>query len=83
MKYQKKTNSLKKKFYSENHLEHLLILEFKTGKVINIFSFNGYWLRLNLVIGSMNVSLPYGLVVRITGFHPVGPGSIPGMGITF
>jgi hypothetical protein len=27
--------------------------------------------------------LPYGLVVRITGFHPVGPGSIPGMGIVF
>jgi hypothetical protein len=27
--------------------------------------------------------LPYGLVVRITGFHPVGPGSIPGMGIIF
>ena len=24
--------------------------------------------------------IPYGLVVRITGFHPVGPGSIPGMG---
>uniref|UniRef100_A0A0K0FP51 Uncharacterized protein n=1 Tax=Strongyloides venezuelensis TaxID=75913 RepID=A0A0K0FP51_STRVS len=27
--------------------------------------------------------LPYGLVVRIRGFHPRGPGSIPGMGIPF
>ena len=25
--------------------------------------------------------LPFGLVVRIPGFHPGGPGSIPGMGI--
>ena len=24
--------------------------------------------------------IPYGLVVRIPGFHPGGPGSIPGMG---
>ena len=24
--------------------------------------------------------LPYGLVVRIPGFHPGGPGSTPGMG---
>ena len=26
------------------------------------------------------VSFPYGLVVRISGFHPDGPGSIPGVG---
>ena len=25
-------------------------------------------------------SIPYGLVARISGFHPEGPGSIPGMG---
>ena len=25
--------------------------------------------------------LPYGLVVRIPGFHPGGPGSIPGLGV--
>ena len=24
--------------------------------------------------------IPYGLVARISGFHPEGPGSIPGMG---
>ena len=24
--------------------------------------------------------VPFGLVVRIPGFHPGGPGSIPGMG---
>ena len=27
--------------------------------------------------------IPYCLVVRISGFHPEGPGSIPGMGIFF
>ena len=27
-----------------------------------------------------NTELPYGLVVRIPGFHPGGPGSIPGVG---
>ena len=27
--------------------------------------------------------LPYGLVVRISGFHPDGPGSIPGVGTMF
>ena len=27
--------------------------------------------------------VPFGLVVRIPGFHPGGPGSIPGMGTTF
>ena len=28
-------------------------------------------------------TLPYGLVVRIPGFHPGGPGSIPGVGTYF
>ena len=27
--------------------------------------------------------IPFGLVVRIPGFHPGGPGSIPGMGNFF
>ena len=27
-----------------------------------------------------NLYIPFGLVVRIPGFHPGGPGSIPGMG---
>ena len=27
--------------------------------------------------------IPYGLVARISGFHPEGPGSIPGMGEYF
>ena len=30
-----------------------------------------------------NEGLPYGLVVRIPGFHPGGPGSIPGVGTIF
>ena len=29
------------------------------------------------------VYIPFGLVVRIPGFHPGGPGSIPGMGMFF
>ena len=29
------------------------------------------------------LEVPYGLVVRIRGFHPRGPGSIPGMGNCF
>ena len=28
----------------------------------------------------VNHQLPRGLVVRIPGFHPSGPGSIPGVG---
>ena len=28
----------------------------------------------------LRLSLPYGLAVRIPGFHPGGPGSTPGMG---
>ena len=31
----------------------------------------------------MQLSFPDGLVVRIPGFHPGGPGSIPGMGNFF
>ena len=27
--------------------------------------------------------IPYGLAVRIPGFHPGGPGSTPGMGTRF
>ena len=27
--------------------------------------------------------IPFGLVVRVPGFHPGGPGSIPGMGRIF
>ena len=38
-------------------------------------------------IGSTRISnhnqFPYCLVVRIPGSHPGGPGSIPGMGISF
>ena len=29
----------------------------------------------------MCVRIPYGLAVRIPGFHPGGPGSTPGMGM--
>ncbi len=29
------------------------------------------------------VTIPHGLVARILGFHPGGPGSIPGAGVFF
>ena len=29
------------------------------------------------------MKIPFGLVARIPGFHPGGPGSIPGMGNAF
>src|SRR4029434_8130429 len=32
---------------------------------------------------SAKCPLPYGLAVRIPGFHPGGPGSTPGMGSSF
>ena len=31
----------------------------------------------------MNLQVPDGLGVRIPGFHPGGPGSIPGLGASF
>ena len=44
-----------------------------------------YSLQQASLITSINVQpiiteIPCGLVVRIPGFHPGGPGSIPGMG---
>ena len=32
--------------------------------------------------GKSLIEIPYGLAVRIPGFHPGGPGSTPGMGKT-
>ena len=32
--------------------------------------------------GKSLIEIPYGLAVRIPGFHPGGPGSTPGMGET-
>ena len=36
---------------------------------------------ISIIIGFLP-QLPYGLAVRIPGFHPGGPGSTPGMGTT-
>ena len=41
--------------------------------------FNVYW----LVFLIQRCGIPYGLAVRIRGFHPSGPGSTPGMGTHF
>ena len=41
------------------------------------FSINAYRWR-----SFVSVKFPYGLAVRIPGFHPGGPGSTPGMGMT-
>ena len=34
-------------------------------------------------IFDVGCDLPYGLAVRIPGFHPGGPGSTPGMGTRY
>ena len=39
--------------------------------------------ELVAVLKGIKYDLPFGLVVRISGFHPEGPGSIPGVGIPF
>jgi hypothetical protein len=44
-------------------------------KEIEIFFF--------LIVVAVNVIIRYGLVVRISGSHPGGPGSIPGIGKMF
>ena len=36
--------------------------------------------NLNKTFRRMDIRFPYGLAVRIPGFHPGGPGSTPGMG---
>ena len=36
-----------------------------------------------VVEGTTLVHIPFGLVVRIPGFHPGGPGLIPGIGYYF
>ena len=44
-------------------------------------------LLLTVILLKANINaippVPYGLAVRIPGFHPGGPGSTPGMGTTF
>ena len=37
----------------------------------------------NQTISQTNYSIPHGLMARILGFHPRGPGSIPGVGDHF
>ena len=39
--------------------------------------------RSFLKFSPFSSSLPYGLAVRILGFHPGGPGSTPGMGTAY
>ena len=36
-----------------------------------------------ILLHIVSYPIPYGLVVRIPGFHPGGPGSIPGVGTLF
>ena len=42
-----------------------------------------FYLNLTLRQSIGRISVPCGLVARIAGFHPAGPGSIPGMGDEF
>ena len=56
-------------------------LNFAILELFFTFSVNVGLESLNTIFGYVSVScLPYGLVVRISGSHPEGPGSIPGMG---
>ncbi len=59
------------------------------NNVKTIMVSQSHFLNCNYLVtirGSQAVStvgLPYGLAVRIPGFHPGGPGSTPGMGRCF
>ena len=45
------------------------------------FSLSGLYDNINIYGSDSPLPpFPYGLVVRIPGFHPGGPGSIPGVG---
>ena len=44
-------------------------------KKLNLNNYNKF-----LPIPRLSTEFPYGLAVRIPGFHPGGPGSTPGMG---
>ena len=60
---------------------------FKKQTVIKSSAANGKKLIVKkveqIVTPAPHSVLPYGLVVRIPGFHPGGPGSIPGVGTYF
>ena len=49
---------------------------------LNYLSYLCYLFSLTFFIVHLR-EVPYGLVVRIPGFHPGGPGSTPGIGIHF
>ena len=51
------------------------LLAFWAGIRLNSFFSKEYDRSSNKVL-----TIPYGLVARIAGFHPAGSGSIPGMG---
>ena len=44
-------------------------------------------MKKNIIVTANHIviydAIPYGLVARISGSHPGGPGSIPGMGKLF
>jgi hypothetical protein len=65
-------------FHFMNHILRYKKYEF-------IFNFHMSYKKYEFIFNFHNVvtSLRYGLVVRIPGSHPGGPGSIPGIGILF
>ena len=60
----------------------MLYLTFKGWKVSGTFVYALLCTHYELV-ESVKYVIPFGLVVRISGSHPGGPGSIPGMGTIF
>ena len=67
---------------SENHTPRPTSLSWLS--VLNgLYSFSPTSDLLDPVSGHTHHSIRYGLVVRIPGSHPGGPGSIPGNGTNF
>ena len=51
-----------------------------SADVVELLDYSGNEMHVKWVC---KCDFPYGLVARILGFHPRGPGSIPGMGTFF
>ena len=73
---------------TKHNLNGLLILFYKTpvchfaemSAILPLFCINS--VNELTIFTLLTSQIPYGLAVRIPGFHPGGPGSTPGMGKT-
>ena len=56
----------------------------KNGHIIPCVNYINIHKRISMMnFHGIVCDLPYGLAVRIPGFHPGGPGSTPGMGTQY